>query len=74
MLVEFRLKMSELEYGKGKELEDKLHSLRLFHEEDGVVGTKRGEGGNDDNDNNNNSDNKRGMSTTSPATERTAQR
>ena len=31
-LIEFGLKMSELEYGKGEELEGKLHGLRLFDE------------------------------------------
>jgi hypothetical protein len=69
-LVVFGLKMSELEYGKGEELEDKLHGLRLFNEEDGGAGTKRGGGSNDNNDDNNNSDNRRRMSTTNPATQR----
>jgi hypothetical protein len=67
--------MSELEYSKGKELKDELHSLRLFDEEDGGTGAKRGGGGDDnDDDNNNISDNRRGMSRMSPATERAARR
>jgi hypothetical protein len=74
LLVEFGLEMSELEYGKGKDLENKLDGLRLFDEEDGGAGAKRGGGGNDDDNNNNNSDNKRGMSMTSPATEIVARR
>ena len=40
-LVEFRLKMAELEYGEGNELKDKLHDSRLFDKEDGVAGAKR---------------------------------
>ncbi len=71
-LIEFGLKMSELEYGKGEGLEDESHGLRLFDEEDGGVGTKRGGGGDNNDDNNNNSDNRRGMSMTSPATKRAA--
>jgi hypothetical protein len=73
-LVEFGLEMSALEYGKGEELEDESHGLRLFDGEDGGAGAKRGGGGNDDDDNNNNSDNRRGMLMTSPATERVARR
>jgi hypothetical protein len=52
--------MTKLEYGKGEELEDESRGSRLFDEEDGEAGAKRG-GGNDNDNDNKNSDNRRGM-------------
>jgi hypothetical protein len=42
LLVEFGLlEMSELEYGEGKDIEDKSHNSRLLNKEEGGAGANR---------------------------------